>query len=141
MGYLTTLSGELQILPSLTWAEIRGSNFLDFKTEDGSSVLKIDVLEVEIETKHGTLTQKTGVAVVPLKDSVRAYDILSDLEKIVKAFPGHRFIGCIEGEGENQGDAWRLYVRHGQVIEHTISTAWPAEPLPDDDRGDENDAP
>jgi hypothetical protein len=131
MGYYTTLSGELRIEPPLTWSEMRESKHLDFESEDGFGVFKIQVLEQEVETEEGVLSKKSGVAIEPFEDSVKAYHARENLAEIVAAFPGHRFIGCIEGDGEEQGDTWRLYVRDGNVIEHKGVVSWPDAPLPD----------
>ena len=128
MGYYTTLSGELRIEPPLSWTEMKGSRYLEFEGENGFSVLKIDVLEREIEIDEGTLLKREGLRVVPYGDSTKAYNIKDNLNGIIAAFPDHRFVGCIEGDGEEQGDTWRLYVRSGNVIEHKGVVSWPDEP-------------
>ena len=58
--------------------------------------------------------RRTGVAVVPAWwERVKLYDILSELQRLVDAFPGHTFDGELFGEGAEFGDLWRLTVVDG----------------------------
>ena len=127
MGYLTSLSGYLNIEPPLTYAEFKGSPFTSFETDDGADILALTVEEHDVETVEGTLTVKTATAIEPYEDSVKAYDIEEKLQRIVDAFPGHAFTGCIEGDGQDQGDVWRLYVRNGRVVKIEPTITWPEE--------------
>lgn len=127
MGYYTTLSGEMRIEPPAKWSEIKDSPCID--SED--RLVWIEVEETREETDEGTLLTKKGVRVITYDDSVKAYDIESEFREIAALLPGHKFVGCIEGDGEESGDMWRCYIRKGKVIEHKVKSMWPDPPEDD----------
>ena len=128
MGYYTHLSGELLIEPPLNWEEFKDSKYL---TSDGWP-LGIQVESETIETALGTLERKTGLAVLIPEDAIKTYTFDETLQELVDAFPGHRFVGVIHGEGEENNDMWRMYVRHGLVIKAVAKVVWPDPPSDDD---------
>lgn len=87
------------------------------------------VLRVETEqydTDEGTVTRRTGVALVPFQeDPFKAYSFTRELEEFVGQFPDHRFTGGFEGEGEQNTDMWRLKVVDGKVVEFAPEIVWP----------------
>ncbi len=133
MGYYTNLSGKMLIEPPLTWEKIKDSKYI---TSDAWP-LGIKVKSESIETETGTFDKKSGVEVTIPEDSLKeAYTIDEDLQELVCAFPGHRFVGVIEGSGEEDADMWRLYVRHGKVIRTAVQVSWPeAPPYEDTEEG------
>ncbi len=128
MGYYTTYTERITIEPSLTWAEVKGSPWLD--RSHGSVMLDLREEEVTQETDEGTtvFTRKTVVAVIPVsEDSYKGYGIVEDVQKIVDAFPGHAWKGYISAEGEEAGDLWRLAVRDGRAMQVKPRIVWPDE--------------
>jgi hypothetical protein len=125
MGYYTTMTGEFRIEPPLIWNQIKDGRFTDSREP---YEFHIKVVEEEIDTPTGTLTKRTGVAVLPNEQGIKAYEANIVLQDIVNAFPEHKFIGHIQGEGENNTDMWRLYVRSGKVIQHEVECVWPDPP-------------
>ena len=127
MGYYTSMTGELQIEPPAKWSEIKDSLYLQV----GKELFHIEVEEVEVVCDEGLLITKRGVAVIPYEEGTKAYTVDEDLKELVDSLPGHKFVGCIEGEGEENSDMWRLYVRNGKVIKHTVRAQWPDAPEED----------
>lgn len=126
MGYYTQLNGGFEIQPPLTWTELAlvADKMCDSKTR---------TVWVELETreqKHveGTLVIKQARHVKVYDGSVRAHNTEKEIGEIVAAFPGHTFTGLIEGDGEESGDQWRMYIVDGKVIKHTVLQRWPDPP-------------
>jgi hypothetical protein len=120
MGYYTSLNGEFTIDPPIRYADL-APEFLEW----GDGVLRIRVEVVREDTPDGVLERRTGVAVEHYPDSVKAYEIESELQSMVDRYPDHTFSGLIEGDGENAGDMWRLIVRDRKVIKVTPTITWP----------------
>lgn len=126
MGYYTTYSGEIRIVPPLTWAEAKDSPWLS--VDHGDLMLLLEENAETVETDHGTdtFTRKSVTAVVPITDdSYKGYQIEDHLQQIVQAFPGHEFTGYISAEGEDAGDLWRLAVMDGKAVKVKPRIVWP----------------
>lgn len=111
MGYNTLLSGGLTFDPPLSVHEFANSPYTQFG-DAGSWLFKVEEM-----TK-----------VVPYTDDkTKAYDIETELQAFVDSMPGATFTGFIGGEGEENGDMWRIYVRAGRVDRVTPTITWPSE--------------
>lgn len=131
MGYLTRVNGRIAITPPLPWGAIRDSAYIS--TDDcpfvGTSVA-IHVETERTETDEGTLTVRTGTAITGAHGDggapYKAYDIVEDLQKVIDQFgEGRTFTGYLQGEGEDPGDLWRLYVVNGRAVEVKPTIVWP----------------
>lgn len=121
MGYYTRFSGEIAILPPLTWTEIKnGPDLQDLH-------LRIDE-DVE-ETSVGRIIRVMADAVVPVQeDSYKGYGIVEELQALVNAHKSlHHFVGYISAEGEDAGDLWRLAVKDGKAVKVKPRIVWPDE--------------
>lgn len=121
MGYATRVTGEIKIQPPLSWLQVKPI------VERRDFDLKIRVVERVTDTEDGQMIQKQGVSVIPLsEDGYTSYAVKEHLQLLVDLFPAHEFVGYLEGEGEEQGDVWRLTVSPSRVavmIEPRI--VWP----------------
>lgn len=128
MGYYTRFSGEVRIVPPLTWAEVKDSPWLS--PEEGDLMLRLDVEEEPgTDGSAVTRTRRTAGAIVPIReDAYRGYHADDHLQEIVEAFPGHEFTGHISAEGEEAGDLWRLAVRDGKAVRDEPRILWPGDP-------------
>lgn len=133
MGYYTNVTGEILIEPPIPWGEIRDSEYLHgddgWTVGDCSLALRID--EAEVETDEGTLVRREATAVEPVTDnSYRAGGDAceADLQCILNHHgEGRTFTGRLNGEGEDNGDMWRLYVRDGRAVLVRARIVWDDE--------------
>lgn len=129
MGYYTRVSGEIQIDPPITWGELTGSPFLEDSSEWRQVRLAVDI--ERIETDEGTLTKRSASRIVPSgEDSYKCYEIEDHLRTLVKEFGnGRDFTGRLDGEGEENGDMWRMRVDGDLKVEMIkVEPAWPTWP-------------
>lgn len=127
MGYYTTFTGEITIVPPLTWAEI--------KRGPGLEDLRLRTVEETTETDEGRVTRVTADAVVPItEDSYKGYRIVEELQALVNAHKAHRFVGYISAEGEDAGDMWRLTVaaKDRKAVRVKPRIVWPEMPTTQD---------
>ena len=127
MGYYTHVTGRITIEPPLPWGQITGSRYLPEKLGgEFSGGINLAVIETTHETDEGTLTKRSAVAIEPYEDSFKAYTTEEELQALVKEFgEGRRFSGHLYGEGEEQGDMWKLEVVDGEVVKVTPTVTWP----------------
>jgi hypothetical protein len=122
MSYYTTLNGDIQIEPPLTWSEVkddqgRGHTEVGY-SRDGRNALSITVDESKRETDEGTLQIKQGTHIEGLPGDPRAGQsgetARAELQEILDRYskPGRTFVGTIEGSGEDPLDVWRLRAAH-----------------------------
>jgi hypothetical protein len=130
MGYNTFFTGEIRIDPPLSWAEIRGSDFLPEVAWDNDLAVKLRVQDETTETDDGTLVRRWADAVLPVTDDrYKAYDILAHVQRLIDRYgTEHRFTGYLDAAGEERGDLWRLYVRDGRAVRVEPRIVWPDEP-------------
>ena len=128
MGYTTTVNGEIDITPPLSWQEIKASPFAPNDTHGDYNVrLRID--ETSIDTDDGTLLRRSAPALVPAwEEAFKAYHLVEHVQTAIDAFPGHLFSGRLECEGEDTGDLWRVVVRDGRAVKVEPRIVWPDEP-------------
>jgi hypothetical protein len=131
MGYLTRIQDELRIEPPLRWADYRGSQWEDAETarEHGKTFYLVETRDTE-DTDDGPLERRQAVAVAcAWHDWTKMYDDVKDLQELVDAFPHHRFVGVLQGQGTQFGDIWRLRVVESNgrwiVVREQPTTTWP----------------
>lgn len=139
MGYYIHTSGDLKIEPPLTMKELREHpEWLGFNDTDGKgNVIRwagrtvMVVTEDEHEnTDDGVLIRRQGVSVKIWSDELRDFE--DDLQRLVDTFPGHRWVGRIDVEGDENLDVWRVFVRGGKVIRTKPEIVWPPDPPEDE---------
>ena len=135
MGYSNHFSGRIEIVPPLTWGELREAgldrfgltNQTPYRSRYGHDVA-IVVESVSEDTEQGRLTVNRGVAIEPHDDGYSGYRIEEHVQDIVDAFPGHDFsTGRIDAVGE-KGDHWRIKVMPDRrVATFYAELKWPEE--------------
>lgn len=124
MGYYSTVTGEIAIIPPLSWKEIKDSPLLPHDEQRQDAKLALE--ESTVDTEDGTLIRRNAPRIVPATDdSYKAYDVVGAVQEIVNAFPGHTYTGYLQGEGEENDDMWRVYVKDGKAIEVKPEITWP----------------
>lgn len=120
MGNDSRYSGEIQIVPPLTWAQVQAAPAM--------RDLGIRKAESVVNTETGQATTIIGAAVRPVMSSFSGYQIKDDLQKLVDAFPAHAFVGHIEAWPEDSEPPWRHVVRDRRAAQITAQVVW-WEPL------------
>lgn len=125
MGYYTSVRGAIQIVPPLTWAEIKESPFLS--SPDSEYEVQLQVDSYEQETPEGTLIVRSAAEIVPYSDdSFKAYNIVKHMQALIDRHgAGHTFVGRFDCEGEETGDIWRLEIHDGRAVRITPTINWP----------------
>lgn len=134
MGYYTTVTGVIHIVPALTWDEVKDSRYnRDALSYDEKTGLVLHVDEETVETPDGPLLRRTASALAPAwGEAYRAYTLLEDVQAAVDAFPGHEFIGVLECEGEDNPDMWRVVVRDRRATKVEPEVIWPTGTHPNE---------
>ncbi|WP_055588668.1 DUF6205 family protein [Peterkaempfera griseoplana] len=133
MSYTTHVTGGFAITPPLTWREFQGSRFASDNWRDSDVVLRVD--EETVDTPDGPLLRRTASALVMREISeYRADGLLGDVQAAVDAFPGHKFTGRLNCEGEEAGDLWRVVVRDGRATKVEPRIVWPDDETPEAQR-------
>jgi hypothetical protein len=120
MGYASTVSGELTITPPLKWGQFKNNEFFEGSPTWKRNVPCIRLVDDKYEDEHedGTTTIITCEIVQPAsEDRMKAYDLISEVQRLVDAFPGHTFGGEFLVEGEQTGDIWKLVVGEDRKVE------------------------
>lgn len=126
MGYITRFDGELTIVPPLTWAEVKDSNFEPDRVESIRLDVKLRISEVEVDTDEGVMIRRAGVALIPTyEDDMRGYDIVEHVQRFLDEHPGHDLTGRLDCEGEDAGDLWRLEVHDRRAVKVKPRILWP----------------
>lgn len=131
MGYLSRLTGRMEITPPMRWAHVRDSRFLASSGAD--TCVRYEVETVTEDTDDGEQTIRQAVAVVPrYGDWIKAYTLVDDLANIADEV--HRAGSCLTGylyrKGERTTDVDRLRVdgwdsRRRTVVVQTAEMRWP----------------
>jgi hypothetical protein len=126
MSSYTRVTEEIEIVPPLTWKEIQDKEFQSGFPRKQWRAVKLVIASDEMETDEGTLRRRQGIQVAPSQtDRYKAYDVVADLQEIVDDFPGHEFIGYLEGDGEEPEDLWRVHVVNGKAVKVVPEIVWP----------------
>lgn len=126
MGYLTKVSGQIEISPPITWGELRKSNWPI--NDRYARNVRLVIEETEVDTDDGTMIRRVATAIAPmiLDEPYKAYEIDDHINEIADTFgKGREFSGYLSGEGEEPGDLWRLYIRDGAAVRVTPEIVWP----------------
>lgn len=125
MGNETRISGQIEITPPITWGELRKANW---PTDNPyAKAIRLVIEETEVDVDDGVMIRRAGTAIAPIhEDYYKAYDIDDHINEVVDAFGKDRtFTGYLEGEGEEPGDLWRLYIRNGAAERVRPQIVWP----------------
>ncbi|MFW3473609.1 DUF6205 family protein [Streptomyces microflavus] len=131
MGYRANVTGEFAIEPPLSWNEIKASPFepvgrRQYAAIDIDLVLRVE--ETSVDTEEGTLVRRTGTALVMREiDEYRERNLVEQVQRCIDLFPGHRFTGRLDCEGEENTDMWRVVVRDERAIKVEPRIVWPDE--------------
>lgn len=123
MGYESHWTGQVRIEPPLTWGEIKSSDCPRFN----DLALRLD--EDTEDTLTGQIRIVTAPAVAPLiSGPFNGYDIETELQALIDAYPGHEFTGAIEARPLDPGGTpWRYAVQGRTVVRQEPRTVWPGE--------------
>lgn len=142
MSYETNVTGEITIDPPIPWGAIRDSAFVPHRARGDAEIqdrkeraklmrdvcFKLERLEVDVE--DGKLTRIRAVALVPTHSNYAGDSgkvIERHVQEVIDAFPDRTFSGRINGEGEENGDMWRVKVVAGRAIRFFPQVVWPEE--------------
>lgn len=129
MSYETTLTGEIEIVPPISWHDAQDSVFLEENARGKlGRLLRFVITEEVVETAEGTLHRKSAGTLVPTHSNWGDPNTMQKhLQELVDAYPEHRFTGRIDGEGEKNVDMWRLKVVNRQVKVFRPDILWERE--------------
>lgn len=132
MGYFTDFQGEIRIEPPIPHAQIADSPWEPDRAKDANEDLTFRVEgHVVSDVEHGPRTELVAVAIHSTwEDEARGYHVVECLQRIVDAYPDHRFVGRIDCEGEEAGDIWRLAVVNGVATKIRPRVVWPEDETP-----------
>lgn len=133
MGYSTYVTGAITITPPIPWSEVEDSPFVTLDRAWVERDVRFHIAEAFENGADGVvLSWRRADAVVPAhEDSYKAYDINEHLQELVDAHgAGRVFSGYLSGEGEDNDDMWRLYVRDGRAVRVKPEIVWPDEAVP-----------
>ena len=133
MGYVSKLSGEICINEDLKFEDHRKlmkakvARTLDGQVPSDYTVY-VDYEQAFEDAKDYTIVRFVAAEIRPYYSSMKAYDILEDVQRIVDLLgPGYTYSGAIEVDGEESDDLWRIYIRNGKAVEVTPQIVWPDE--------------
>jgi hypothetical protein len=128
MGYVTDFTGEITIIPPLSWDEIRDSPWRPDAAQSQDEDLMFRIAEHAISTIEGSAAIRKAVAVASTwEEEARGYHIVECLQRIADAYPDRQFVGHISAEGEEAGDMWRLAVVNGRAVKIKPTIVWPGD--------------
>lgn len=131
MGYITHVRGGFLVEPHLTWQEIKASAFeapgLGGNDWAAPGVdLRLSIVEQTVDTDEGSLVRRTSNGLrMPHIDEYRARGLVEQVQQCIDMFPGHRWPGRLECEGEDNADMWRVIVRNGRALRIEPRIVWP----------------
>lgn len=122
MGYLSTVTGRIEITPPIPFRAVEHSAFLS------ASDVKYEIDTAVEEVDDGTLTRRHVVAIVPFtEDTFKAYHLDRHLAEAVHEVQalGSACTGALVREGEEQGDVERFRIVGGVVVAEKAHLVWP----------------
>jgi hypothetical protein len=131
MGYSADISGEIQIVPTITRVEFANSpHYRAVRDWAYGNDLCFEVVETTTATNEGVLTKRQAVAIVCGGDERRGNDILEELEAIAKAHgqgdQGRMFVGRLDVRWPDIESSERRYkIVDGHAVEYAPSVLWP----------------
>lgn len=149
MGYNTYVTGSITMTPPIGWAEYQArpepltpGRHSYRHTETSADTERIEVGSVALAVDAARTVDTEGVervtrqitAIVPRYDEpYKAYDLTTGINQVLADFgrtpdgTPRTFTGCLDGNGEDSPDLWRLYIRDGQAVYVTAEITY-AEP-------------
>lgn len=129
MGYNTRVRGEITFHPPIPWGVVKDDEYLK-GWRDSKKCIQLRVQDEQVETDEGTLTRRSAVGIVPILDEpYKAYEIEAEVRELVSRYcsaNGQTCRGYLEGEGEDSGVLWRIYVRYdAEVVRVEPRIIWP----------------
>jgi len=130
MSYHTHFDGDIQIVPPLTWREIRNSPYFNESTAYRRHCpVTFETQSVVEDTTTGPLRRITAVGILINNDETRADDVVKAFGEIAKTHgEAHRFVGSFEAGGEQAGDLWRIKIEGTEVTRVWPAIVWPDDP-------------
>jgi hypothetical protein len=146
-----TLTGRIEISPTLDWGDINVSPYLGADGAIGAGTgysrsrqLKLNVHEEPVvavwpmgappeEQRQEFHLRRWADAVVPVSPDKSHYatNLVGDLQELVSEFPEHEFAGYIQVHPQVATSGWwRLYVINGQARMVRPRLLWPVGPGP-----------
>lgn len=125
-AYDSRFTGQFDITPPLSWAEIRDSK------SPGLQDLRLGLDEDTINSETGRTTIITATVVLPLTASpYNGMAIQAELQSLLDAHPTHEFTGVITAQTEDPtGGQFRFVIRDRRVIRQVPVAEWQDEPNP-----------
>jgi hypothetical protein len=141
VSYTTHVYGRIHIEPPVTWGELReAGQVLDTTRGNGGGTIdygqcRLLVQERDEDTDRGLLRVREGTDLVPWSDEgyrCDPDDLVVVLRRFMAAFGNldlvRTYTGRLEGEGEEQGDCWRVWVNpQGAVQLSKAQLRWPGD--------------
>lgn len=127
MGYIVSITGEIDINPPIPWGRIMGSPFLpeEARKVDGKDV-KFRIEQQDRETDEGTLTVRSATALLSTwADEARGRHLVEHVQEAINAFPDHEFTGRLDCAGERPGHLWRVEIHGRRVVKVEPRIVWP----------------
>lgn len=127
MGYVVSITGEIDIVPPIPWGKIKDSPFRPEEARKaGGKDVKFRIEAYNRETDEGTLTVRSATALLSTwADDARGQYLVEHVQEAIDAFPGHEFIGRLDCAGERPGDLWRVEIHGRRAVRVTPRIVWP----------------
>lgn len=126
MGNPVRLEGDLDIVPPLSWSDLKKNP--GYRPQCRDDQMRIDYDEHTTDTEQGELISRIGVGVGYASRVTYGLEhsrIHRDLEDILKALPkGTELQGYFECWDE-EGDHWRIAVQEGEIVDIHPKLVWP----------------
>lgn len=131
MGYLTRVTGRIDISPPVPWGTLvdaGATEWISARSYDfpvNGACVKLVIHETTEETAEGVLHRRCAIGIAPgSEDGFKAYEIETDLQRVVDLFPGRTYRGELEGWGEDNEDMWRLVIHDKKVHRVDARIEW-----------------
>lgn len=128
MGYHTSLAGGFEITPPLRYVEYKDSrhNGMQRARDNSLGVYLVETSDT-VETDNGPLERRSAVRVSYAWPSPeKLYDVVTELQALVDAYPDHEFTGEFRGVGTDFGDIWLLRVGEDRKVVRVLPRiTWP----------------
>lgn len=125
MSSYTSVTGEIIIEPALTWPAAKDIPF-DDADADGLPVWSVRLEAEEVPGAPGTFTARRLISADV--EWLDGYDLESDVQDVIDAFPGHRFTGLLKCMGaDHWDDMWGVVARGRTAARVEPVVTWPGD--------------
>lgn len=130
MGYLSRVTGRIEITPPLPWHAVRDSKFVTPKVTIHGLDVRYEVAEETRHTDDGVFVARSAVAVVNAlgNEQCTAYHLAEHLAEIGREITaaGSTCTGYLVRSGDELGDIERYgFGPNGEVVAERASLRWP----------------